>query len=163
MKKIRLHHYFIYALVDDEDYEFLSRYDWWLSKTKTGTLYAKTYINSVKVLMHNLIIPNLLNGLIVDHKDGNGLNNQKENLRPATYAQNGQNRKKSINTSSVYKGVYWSKNIKVWRAYIKVNGESKHLGYYKSEVMAAKVYNRAAKKYFGEFAKLNVLPIIKVS
>src|ERR1043166_8255285 len=107
MKQIKLVGRMIYAQVDDEDYDFLSRYDWWIKRSKR-TNYAKTKINGNDIDMHVLIMP-LENGLTIDHKDGNGLHNCKENLRPATMSQQNQNRRKGEDTSSVYQGVCWDK------------------------------------------------------
>ena len=162
MKKIKLVDHLIYAEVDDEDYEILSRYDWYLNKKKCGS-YACTFINGVSIYMHQMILP--VDGeLSVDHIDGNGLNNIKSNLRPATRSQQNQNRRKREDTSSDYKGVCWDKSRGLWQVHIQVNGKYKSLGRFKSEIKAARIYNEAALKYFGEFAKLNVLPIInKVS
>jgi hypothetical protein len=161
MKQIKLVGHMIYVQVDDEDYELLNRYDWWICRTKY-TAYAQTKIDDKIILMHRLILP-LTGGLTVDHKDGNGLNNQKENLRPATVSQQKQNSRKQADTSSVYKGVHWNSADRVWVAAIYIKGKQKYLGRFQSEIAAAKAYNRAAKEHFGEFAKLNVLPIIKVS
>lgn len=97
----------------------------------------------------------------LDHIDGNPLNNSINNLREATNQENGMNRKKnkSINgkpTSSIYKGVTRAKHAKKWTAQIQIDGKSKYLGSFISEIEAAKAYNRAAIKLFGEFAKLNL-------
>ncbi|MHC4566413.1 MAG: 5'-3' exonuclease H3TH domain-containing protein, partial [Planctomycetota bacterium] len=95
--------------------------------------------------------------LFVDHINRNRLDNRKANLRPATAAQNGQNRVKyrKGKYSSKYKGVSRRRSRMPWRATIRVNGRPKHLGSFTSEVRAAKAYDRAAKKYHGEFAVLN--------
>jgi hypothetical protein len=95
--------------------------------------------------------------LVVDHINHNGLDNRKANLRHATRAQNNFNRLIIIreDSSSKYKGVSWRKRKKKWRARICINGERKHIGYFKDEIHAAKAYDKAAKKYHGEFASLN--------
>lgn len=93
----------------------------------------------------------------VDHIDGNGLNNQKCNLRIVTQQQNGWNRGTSGKNRSGYKGVCWLKQNRKWLAKIVVNYDAKSLGYFNSKKDAARAYNIAAKKYFGEFAKLNKL------
>jgi hypothetical protein len=110
--------------------------------------------------MHQMIMKNTDLNLIIDHFDGNGLNNQRENLRLATRMQQGANRYKIEgirNPSSSYKGVSQRSNGS-WRARIRVNGELIDLGTFNSEVSAAKEYNRAALKYFGGFAVLNAIP-----
>jgi hypothetical protein len=97
----------------------------------------------------------MMNGKYIDHLDGNGLNNQRSNLRFATKSENGMNRQKQENTTSIYKGVSWHKHNRKWVAYITINGKRSHLGYFISEVDAAKVYNQKAIELFCEFANLN--------
>jgi len=105
--------------------------------------------------MHREII-NVEEGKVVDHINHNGLDNRKVNLRPATIAQNGWNRKpKTKNCSSKYKGVWWDKQLKKYRAQIWFNGNRLHLGYFKNQIDAAKAYDKAAKKYHGQFASPN--------
>ena len=94
-------------------------------------------------------------GLLPDHKDRNGLNNTRENLRYATEAQNLQNRGMPKNNTSGYKGVMWCENKNKWRVQIKANNKRISLGYYSCIIKAAKAYNKAAIKYHGEFAVLN--------
>lgn len=158
MKKISLSNSTFYALIDDEDYAIISRYNWtlWIRKNR---VYAQTHtifggVNKV-FAMHQMIMPTDDPKIQIDHRDGNGLNNQKFNLRYATNAQNQMNRSKGENTSSQYKGVYWNKERKLWVAGIKFNGKRKYLGASSSELEAAKIYNKYAKKLFGDFAYLN--------
>lgn len=94
----------------------------------------------------------------IDHRDGDGLNNQRHNLRPATTRQNGQNRRKVAAASSAFKGVSFHLRDRKWQARIKVSAARIQLGYFESEADAARAYNAAALKYFGEFASLNVIP-----
>ena len=92
----------------------------------------------------------------VDHIDRNTVDDRRENLRLATSSQNQANRGKPKGTcSSKYKGVCWHKPTKKWRARIKVDGKLIHLGLFIEEFEAALAYDRAAKEYFGDFAKLN--------
>lgn len=93
----------------------------------------------------------------IDHRDNNGLNCQKYNLRLATSHENNWNAQKKLGTTSKYKGVAWYKQTKKWCSKIHINGENKHLGYFLDETEAAITYNNAAIKYFGEFAKLNII------
>jgi hypothetical protein len=91
----------------------------------------------------------------VDHTDGDGLNNLRENLRQATPSQNGQNRHKQPGCSSVFKGVIWSGTK--WRVQIRVAGRLKDMGRFDDEFLAAAAYNRAALRFFGPFARINPL------
>lgn len=95
--------------------------------------------------------------LSVDHINGNTLDNRKENLRIVTHSQNTKNRTKSKNKTSKFKGVNFCKRSKKWRVRIKVEYKSINLGYYTNEIEAAIAYNKAAKKYFGKYAKPNVI------
>ncbi|SRR6266436_2675524 len=94
----------------------------------------------------------------VDHINHNLYDNTNENLRIATPSQNNINKNKRLGCSSKYKGVSWSQVLGKWKAGIKVRGKQIHLGYFDIEEDAAKVYNVAALKYFGEFAFLNIIP-----
>ena len=104
--------------------------------------------------MHRVIndTPKILG---TDHIDGNPLNNQKSNLRNATKSQNGMNRKSNRNSSSKYKGISWNKQNKKWRGEIQKNKKRYGLGYFKSEIEAARAYNKKALELFGEYARLN--------
>lgn len=93
-----------------------------------------------------------------DHIDGNGLNNQRRNLRPCTTAQNAANQTQQKGRSSLYKGVSWRKGRNKWRAGIKVNGKQINLGDFTNETEAALAYNKAAAEHFKEFARLNTVP-----
>lgn len=156
MKSIALSHG-KFALVDDEDYERVIQHKWHSDKNASslGLYYAKTKIDGRTVRLHQFVL-----GIkSVDHKNGNGLDNQKSNLRPATQSQNKANQRKQIGTSSIHKGVCFLKKYKKpsWVAGIKVNGCRIYLGTYSSENDAAISYNHAAKAFFGDFARLNTI------
>lgn len=91
----------------------------------------------------------------IDHKNDNGLDNRKLNLRVCTSGQNAQNRPSQKGASSKFKGVSWSKKKKKWRSVLHQNDKSIHIGYYDNEIEAACAYDKAAKELFGEFAYLN--------
>jgi len=90
----------------------------------------------------------------IDHIDGNGLNNQKYNLRKAD-GKNVVNRQKFKNSTSKYKGVFWNKKLGKWQTQIRVNKKAIYLGLFEDDIEAAKAYDKVAIAYFGEFAKLN--------
>ncbi|KKL19433.1 hypothetical protein LCGC14_2465540 [marine sediment metagenome] len=148
-----------FAIVDDEDYERLIQYDWYVHKGR-HTYYARRSVKEDgkwKVrCMHSDII-NVPTGFQADHKNRKGYDNRKCNLRICTHAQNIQNSKlnKTSKYSSRYKGVSWFKITKKWRAYIKKNNVFTSLGYYSNEIDAAKAYDKAARGLFGEFACTN--------
>lgn len=147
------------ALVDDEDFYHLSQFDWW-SVEDGLTTYAVTEINGVGIRMHQLLMQSRGTNLTPDHIDGNGLNNKRFNLRLANAQQQGRNKQKTLsNTSSQYKGVtYRKKGRKHWEASIQLKPkETTYLGTYFTEIGAAKAYNEAALKHFGEFACVNEL------
>jgi hypothetical protein len=92
----------------------------------------------------------------VDHRDGNGLNNARDNLRLCTFAQNSRNARRSRSNTSGYKGVSWSSRHRLYRAYITVDRRKMSLGYFAEAIDGAKAYDAAAVTYFGEFARTNL-------
>lgn len=147
-----------FALVDDEDYDFVMSYGKWGIEKRKNTIYATRKIlidgRMKRVYMHSIVMKS--NGAQVDHKFGDGLDNRKENLRICTHAQNQMNRGIPSNNKSGFKGVCWHKNMKKWVAYIKVNNKNINIGSFNDKIEAAKAYNVAAIKYHGEsFTKLN--------
>ncbi len=153
-----------YAIVDPDDYYELIKYKWCARKTKYGYYYASRGARGRgNIQMHRYIMElrlkakgNTLSAdLMVDHKNGNTLDNRKANLRPATAAQNSRNRRPYGRTSK-YKGVHYHPYRGIYyRACITVDGKMISLGVYKDELSAAKAYDKAARKYYGEFAWLN--------
>jgi hypothetical protein len=144
------------ALVDDEDFEELNKYKWRARKGK-NTFYAKRSTkrpNQKTIEMHRQIL-GFPAGFQTDHRDGNGLNNQRSNLRICTISQNQHNTGKQKRNTSGYKGVCFHKNAKRFIALIMVNRKSTHLGYFNTAIEAALAYDAAAIKLHGEFAQLN--------
>jgi hypothetical protein len=169
-----------FAIVDPQDYPRLSKYKWRLCRTRgKNVLYAERSIRLSngkysRILMHRQIVGDLLlasstqnpkpgtqnyhrylsDGYVIDHINGNGLDNRRANLRLATVAQNAWNSKKR-NPRSGYKGVWFAADKDLWRASIVCHGRRIHLGYFKDKMAAARAYDTAARKYYGEFAKPN--------
>jgi len=148
MKKIKLTKGKV-AIVDDIDFELLSRYKWHVSYNK-GLWYAKT--GKRGPLMHRLLM-SPANGFIVDHVDGNGLNNVRSNLRVCTQAQNSRNRKIHKNSKSRVKGVTWREDRQKWRVRIGLDYRSIGLGHYNSKEEAVEAYKNGCQQYHKEFAR----------
>jgi hypothetical protein len=148
-----------FALVSDIDYTYLNQWKWHAIKTThTKTLYAvRRGLLHRRINMHGVVLERMghKNLKQVDHKNEDGLDNRRFNLRPATSQQNAINRGPQKNNTSGYKGVYYRKDTGTWRAMIRVNQRLTHLGDHINKIEAAKAYNKAAKKYFGKFARLN--------
>lgn len=147
------------VLVDDEDFEELSKYKWNFYKNK-NILYVKRHIKingvSTSLKMHRSIMGLKNNDkLIVDHINHNSLDNRKINLRVCKQSDNCKNKTSHKNSSSKYLGVYFNKNSNKWQSQICTNKKIIYLGIYLIEEDAAKAYNEAALKYHGEFANLN--------
>lgn len=144
------------AIVDDEDYEELSKYKWYVSQTPSGNKAARS-TNPGTVLMHRAIM-NAPDGMDVDHINHDTLDNRRStNLRVCTRRQNLGNMRKKAGCTSKFKGVHWHKACRLWCARIKIDYRYRQLSYYHNERDAARAYNKAAKKHFGEFAWLNDL------
>lgn len=139
--------------IDNTDWDLVSQYTWY-KETMDDVSYARTSVNGQTIRMHSLLYP-APKGLETDHKDMNGLNNQRRNLRFCTRQQNSANKPKRVGTSSRYKGVSWNINRNHWNSLIKVNYKVINLGTYRDEVEAAKAYDRAAIFYFGDYARIN--------
>ncbi len=142
------------ALVDDYDFDYLSKHKWCVQKDR-HRFYAVRSIQSNKIQkgirMHREIL-SLLPGQCADHINGNGLDNRRSNLRRATISQNGANRRKGSNNTSGAKGVTWVKRLKLWQASICVNGRLVHIGRFKDIEVAARAYKIAAAIIFGAFS-----------
>jgi hypothetical protein len=143
----------LFAIVDAEDYPRLSQFTWFAEGTNSN-YYAVRKENGKSIKMHRQIL-NAPDHLVVDHINHNSLNNRKINLRLATFTQNCQNQRRLSHRTSRYKGVHWHKRLKKWAAQITANKKTHHLGYFTNEIDAAKAYDKAAKKYHGDFAALN--------
>lgn len=147
----------LFALVDEQDFEGVAAASWAPSKTKCTT-YAR---NSKKQYLHRLIM-NAPAGMEVDHRNGDGLDCRRSNLRVCTAGQNRCNmRKTTIPKTSRFKGVCWDRTRNKWRATIKLHRQWTYLGRFDNEIDAAKAFDMAARELFGEFALLN-FPVVTV-
>ncbi len=143
-----------FAMVDDDDYEEISKHKWFCTNDGYAARRPPNGYGKKQEWMHRQIL-GLKKGGLVDHKNGNRLDNRKENIRKCSHSQNASNTGKYKNNSSGYKGVAWNKVTKKWSAQIGINGKVKTLGHFFCLIKAAKAYDEAAKKCHGEFASLN--------
>lgn len=149
------------ALVDNEDYDFLLQWNWrtWVDKSDPRGLLKYAIANAVRkgrcstIRMHRVILE-ASPRQFVDHENGNGLDNQRTNLRIASNRQNQANMVSNRDSISGFKGVTWDAEAGKWRMQIK-SGSIKRRGRFLTEVEAAKAYDVAALDLFGEFARLN--------
>ena len=140
------------ALVDDEDYERLSQYKWY-AVWDGHHWRAATTLQMARVVMGNP------EGMVVDHKNRNGLDNQKANLRICTQSENCRNAfKRRGKASSRFRGVNLYRPTGRWMARVGIHGKRIFLGYFDTEIEAARAYNKAAKEHHGGFACLNEVP-----
>ena len=146
------------AIIDEEDLEFTSNHTWRLCAGYATT--SIPYINEDGVKKYKTsTMHRMLNktpeGMMTDHKNGNKLDNRRENLRTVTPKQNQMNKKTSKTSTSGLKGIGWCKQTKRWRVSLSVDGKFKNLGRFHCIGKAIKTYNEAANKYHGEYARLN--------
>lgn len=137
-----------FALVDDEDFEWLSQWKWGLSNK-----YAAR--NTDKAYMHRLV-NKTQKGKDTDHINGDKLDNRRSNLRSARRAENNANTKLKKNNTSGFKGVSFDKSRGLWSVKIMVDRKTLNLGRFADKLEAASAYRDASVRYFGEFAKTNI-------
>lgn len=145
------------TVIDDEDAALVAGFNWRVLELRKGLRYVHAHRGGLHIYMHRLIL-GAPKGRIVDHRNGDGLDNRRANLRLATHSQNHANRgpnARARGKSSRYKGVYWNKARRKWAATIYVDGKSRHLGLHATEEAAAAAHDQAALAAWGEFAKTN--------
>lgn len=140
-----------YAQIDDADYQLVADHGWF-AHFDGKRWYAMAHMTKKKIVyMHRVLLPS---AKVVDHINGDGLDNRRANIRACTQSQNLANQKIKPH-SSRFKGVSFDKKLKKWTAYCKVNGKTTYIGGFKVEEDAARAYNAKAKELYGEFARLN--------
>lgn len=151
-----------YAMVDEEDFRKICQHNWFVTRSGCN-LYASTWTGTddrgkrIALRMHRAIM-NPPAGYVVDHINGDGLDNRKCNLRLVTHTENCFNQRVASNNKSGYKGVSYHRRDEKWGAKITVRTQPVWLGYFQTAVEAAKAYNEAAIKHYGELARLNTIP-----
>lgn len=143
------------ALVDDEEYEFVTEAGSWHYTLCGGHPYARRQFRVGRRLLTMSMHTYITGWKLVDHINGDGLDNRRENLRPATPLQNSRNMRRPAHNSSGFKGVSFHKPTQTWRAYITIQGRVKSLRYHPTPEAAARAYDAAARELFGDFAHLN--------
>jgi hypothetical protein len=139
------------ALVGAADYDLVSAFKWRAVRVTGGLWYAETRLGKAREFMHRLIME-CRPGEQVDHRNGDGLDCRRKNLRPTTHARNQMNRRVVLSASG-FKGV--THRAGRWRAYITVEGQFRSLGTFATPKEAACAYDAAARELFGEFACTN--------
>lgn len=152
-----------FALVDDEDYQLLSRHTWCAVKANKSDCiwYAQTHVGPALVRMHEMVLGKI-KGTIIHHDDHNGLNNQKDNLKRTTHQNNIGHSKKFKSNTSGYKGVSWDQANKKWVTQVAMSSGNGYQKRFHKLEDAVEAYDREAIKRWGEFALTNrMLGLVK--
>lgn len=166
MRELELNHGVV-TLIDDDDYENIKAYRWYIKPfhgVARAYVFRKTarsehpFRKQSSIQLHRQIMGLTIgDSRIVDHINGNSLDNRKCNLRIGTRQQNNWSARLRCDSSTGYKGVHFKKQKQKYQAYIRHNGRVKHLGFYTLKEEAAEAYNNKAKELFGAFAYLNTI------
>lgn len=142
------------ALIDDADFAMVSGFKWYAHQASTKVWYAyRSRSKNITERFLHRVLTGVPRGIRIDHKDGDGLNCQRSNLRIATCSQNGFNRDLQRNNKTGFRGVYKAKEK--FRAQIRINRQALALGYFDTAEQAARAYDTKALEMAGEFARLN--------
>lgn len=143
------------TVIDAADVPLVEGVSWTLHASRDGSLYAyrKSPSPEKRTLWMHRVLMNAEEGVETDHRDRNGLNNRRSNLRAATSSQNKCNQKRRSDNTSGFRGVVWDKQAKRWYAYIKLNGKRKLLGRFRSPEEAHAAYCVASAEVHGEFGR----------
>lgn len=149
-----------FALIDKEDYQKVCKYKWSFNgRYATRGIYLGKINGKRKYRTQTLHVELMETpkGMETDHINGDSLDNRRSNLRICTHKQNLANSKKRSfgKTFSNYKGAYWNKSLKKWYSNITLYGKTVRIGSFKTEIEAAKAYDKKAREYYGEFARTN--------
>jgi hypothetical protein len=155
MRKIRLNNG-RFAIVDDKDFDSVNRFAWFVvahgrrcyARAKDLTRRRSNGERPI-IYMHRLILGYPVGD--IDHKNGDGLDNQRSNLRVCTRSQNMQNQTTRATSKSGFRGVTWNKTARKWVATIGLKGRIVYLGCFESKEEASLIYENAAQEHFGEF------------
>lgn len=151
--------------MDDTDFERVSKHNWWAEKRR-DKWYGRAEIDGKNVYLHRFILE-AATGVQVNHWDNDGLNNVRTNLITCSNQENCRAKKnRPTYFKSRFRGVGWYKRNSCWRAELVVMHKQFHLGYFQNEEEAAKAYDEAAIKHFGDFASLNfptISPVLKLN
>lgn len=148
------------TMVSEEDFEFLSERTWYIVGPgyvgRTTSVRIDGRRTFTVTLIHRVIAERMglrTEGRMIDHRNGNPLDNRRENLRSANHQQNGANRGAGKNNRFGHKGITYRKDCNLWQAKIKIDGKTKSLGNFKTPSEATAAYLKAAMVQFGEFAR----------
>jgi HNH endonuclease/AP2 domain len=151
-----------FLLVDNYNFGMFCYFSWSLDSHGYALAYVRgSGAKNMKRIKAHQIVMTTPKGMQVDHINGNKLDNREENLRICTNQQNCWNKKAMGNTSK-YKGVCWNTAKQKWMTQIRAKGKHLYLGLFDNEIEAAKIYNENARKFFGEFSKLNEIPCVQL-